>query len=194
MKKVIQKIVKTSKILLLLAAILTLQHVNVTNSNEKLMNQNLNKTIDLTAMAYKLNEIQMADKYYPLDTFTGDLTGYGADCSAAGCTGILYCKAYDVETGKSEYINALRDSITSYADKDYGEVMIVASGKNLPCGSIITFEASHISSEPVTAIVLDRGVSGTDIDLLVESQNYAMKNIGRKKFTYDVLRFGWERE
>lgn len=194
MKKVIQKLVKTSKILLLLAAVLTVQHVNVKNSNERLMNENLNKTIDLTAMAVKLNEIQLADKYYPLDTMTGDLTGYGADCSAAGCTGILYCKAYNVETGEKEYINALRDNITSYVDADYGNVRIVASSKNLPCGSIITFEAKHISSEPVTAIVLDRGVTSTDIDLLVDSEDYARKHVGRQKFTYDVLRFGWERE
>ena len=194
MNKVIQNIFKTSKILLLLAAIFTLQQVNVKNSNERLMNENLNKTIDLTAMAVKLNEIQLADKFYPLDTFTGDLTGYGADCSASGCTGILYCKAYNVETGKKQYINALRDGITSYVDKDYGNVKIVASSRNLPCGSIITFDAKYISDEPVTAIVLDRGVLGNDIDLLVESQAYAKKHIGRHKFTYDVLRFGWERK
>ena len=34
---------------------------------------NVNKTLDLTAMAFKLNEINMQDKYYPLDTLTGDL-------------------------------------------------------------------------------------------------------------------------
>lgn len=188
------RVIKTSKILLLIVSILTLQQVNVMNSTEKSMNENLNKTIDLTAMAVKLSEIQYSDKYYPLDTFTGDLTGYGADCSAKGCSGILACKAYNVETGKKEYINALRDSITNYNDKDYGNVRIVASSKNLPCGSVITFEADHISKDPVVAIVLDRGVLGNDIDLLTESESYAYKNVGRKKITYDILRFGWERK
>ena len=158
------------------------------------MNENLNKTIDLTAMAVKLEEIQYADKYYPLDSFTGDFTGYGPDCTAAGCTGILACRAIDINTGDKYYINALRDGITSYLDKDYGEVYIVASSKNLPCGSIITFDAKHVSAEPIVAIVLDRGVLGNDIDLLTESQEYAYKNIGRKKISYDVLRFGWERK
>ncbi len=186
------KVIKTSKILFLIISILSLQQVNVMNSTEKSMNENLNKTIDLTAMAVKLSEIQYADIYHPLDTFTGDLTGYGPDCSASGCTGILYCRAYDSE-GKLKYINALRDGITTYNDSVYGNVRIVASSKNLPCGSVITFNAKHISKEPIVAIVLDRGVLGNDIDLLTESQSYAYKNIGRKKISYDVLRFGWER-
>lgn len=192
MKNTTQKIFRTTKILLLLGAIFAITQVNVFNSTEKSMNENLNKTIDLTAMAVKLSEIQYEDMYYPLDTFTGDLTGYGPDCSAAGCTGILYCRAYG-EDGKLHYINALRDGITTYNDATYGNVRIVASSKNLPCGSIVTFNAKHISKEPIVAIVLDRGVLGNDLDLLVESQDYAYKHIGRKKTTYNVLRFGWER-
>lgn len=181
MNKVITKIIKTSKILLLLGLVFTVQKVNMINGNEKISNENLNKTIDLTAMAVKLNEIQLADKYYPLDTFTGDLTGYGAKCAL--CTGYLYCN--------NQYV---ADGTTTYDDDDYGNVLIVASSKNLPCGSIITFEADYISDEKITAIVLDRGVLGNDIDLLVESESYASKYIGRHKFTYDVLRFGWERK
>lgn len=192
MNKTIHKLFKTSKMLLLLGAIFATTQVNVFNSTEKSMNENLNKTIDLTAMAVKLEQFHYEDMYYPLDTFTGDLTGYGPDCSASGCTGILYCRAYDSE-GKLKYINALRDGITTYNDSVYGNVRIVASSKNLPCGSVITFNAKHISKEPIVAIVLDRGVLGNDIDLLTESQNYAYKNIGRKKISYDVLRFGWER-
>lgn len=82
MNKVTTKLIKTSKILLLLCCVFTLQKVNIMNENDKLSNENLNKTMDLTAMAVKLNEIQFADKYYPLDTFTGDLTGYGANSCA----------------------------------------------------------------------------------------------------------------
>lgn len=181
MKKVISNTVKTSKIIILLFLIMSIQQVNVANKNDKLSNENLNKSMDLTAMAFKLNEIQMADKYYPLDTFTGDLTGYAADCKL--CSGYLGC------TGA--YVG---DGTTTYDDADYGNVMIVASSKNLPCGSIIQFNASYVSSENVIAIVLDRGVLGNDIDLLVESESYAARYIGRHKLTYDVLRFGWERK
>ena len=192
MNKTTHNIFKTSKILLLLAAVFATTQVNVFNSTDKSMNENLNKTIDLTAMAVKVEQFHYEDIYYPLDSFTGDLTGYGPDCTASGCTGILACRAYD-EEGKKYYINALRDGITSYNDATYGNVYIVASSKNLPCGSVITFEAKHISKEPIVAIVLDRGVLGNDIDLLTESQTFAYKNIGRKKISYDVLRFGWER-
>ena len=45
----------------------------------------------------------------------------------------------------------------------------------------------------MTAIVLDRGVLGTDIDLLSPSEDYARQYVGRHKITYDVLRNGWSR-
>ncbi len=181
MKKRTTKIINTTKILLLIAAVVCLQKVNIVSANDKLSNENLNKTIDLTAMAVKLNEIQMADILYPLDTFTGDLTGYGAHCKL--CSGYLGC------TG--QYVG---DGTTTYNDEVYGNVRIVASSKNLPCGSVIKFDAGYISDEPIFAIVLDRGVLGNDIDLLVPSEEYAIKHVGRHKITYDVLRFGWKRD
>ena len=181
MKEIINKVLKTSKILVLLLVAFSMTKVNVISHNGKISNENLNKTIDLTAMAVKLNEIQMADKYYPLDTFTGDMTGYSADCPL--CSGRLGCTGQNV-----------LDGTTTFNDNDYGNVLIVASSKNLPCGSIITFNANFVSKEKSTAIVLDRGVLGNDIDLLVPSEDFARNNIGRHKITYDVLRFGWERK
>lgn len=181
MKKILLKFNKTSKTLLLLFAVLALQKVNVVNQNDRVVNENLNKTLDLTAMVLKMNEINMADKYYPLDTFTGDLTGYSADCPL--CTGYLACNGAYVANGT-----------TSYNDSEYGDVVILASSKNLPCGSIVTFDASYVSDKKVTGIVLDRGVLGNDLDLLVPNSDYAIKKIGRHKLTYDVLRFGWERK
>ncbi len=180
MNRIASRVFKTTKILLLLLVVLVVQRANVMSKNEKLTNESLNKTLDLTAMAVKLNEINMADKYYPIDTFTGDLTGYAADCPL--CTGYLACTGAYVANGT-----------TSYNDKDYGEVVILASSKNLPCGSIVAFDASYVSSEKVTGIVLDRGVLGNDLDLLVPSEDYALKKIGRHKLTYDVLRRGWDR-
>ena len=69
----------------------------------------------------------------------------------------------------------------------------VASSNNLPCGSIIRFNNKRISPETIIAVVLDRGVGGSNIDLLAPSEEYALKYIGRSSITYDVLRIGWEK-
>ena len=116
-----------------------------------------------------------------LDSYTGDLTGYGAFCPL--CNGHLACMSnLDLSNGR-----------THYDDQTYGNVQIVASSKNLPCGTIIKFNAPHISEEPIIAIVLDRGVLGNDIDLLSPSEEYASRYVGRTKITYDVLRMGWKK-
>ncbi len=112
--------------------------------------------------------------------YSGDLTGYAADCPA--CNGTLACKP--------KY-NVYKNGVLTYPDESYGNVRIVASSKNLKCGSIIRFSSKAISNEPVTAIVLDRGVLGTDIDLLTPTEAYAYKYVGRRKITYEVLRYGW---
>jgi len=43
------------------------------------------------------------------------------------------------------------------------------------------------------AIVLDRGVLGNDLDLLMASEAEAVQYVGRKTLSYDVLREGWTR-
>lgn len=153
-------------------------------------NENVNRSVNLSTMALYINkeEEQKANeealqKYLwgSLDSYTGDLTGYGAFCPM--CSGRLACMSnLDLSNGK-----------TYYDDKTYGSVQIVASSKNLPCGTIIKFEAVHISENPIIAIVLDRGVLGNDIDLLSPSEEYASRYVGRTKITYDVLRMGWEK-
>lgn len=177
MKKVFSRLIKASKVLLLLALIFSMTKVNTFTTNGKISNDSMNKTLDLTAMATKYEEIHYTDMWYPLDRFTGDLTGYAADCPL--CSGKLGCTGQDV-----------RDRTTMYNDPTYGEVNIVASSKNLACGSVITWDNY---GKKMTAIVLDRGVLGTDIDLLTESEAYASQFVGRHKITYDVLRFGWSR-
>ena len=152
-------------------------------------NENVNKSVDLSTMAIYINkeEERKANEealqtylWGSLDSYTGDLTGYGADCAL--CSGRLACTGLDV-----------RDGTDTYVDDTYGTVNIVASSSNLPCGSIIRFESARISDEPVIAIVLDRGVLGNDIDLLTPSEDYAYRYVGRSSITYDVLRFGWEK-
>ena len=141
-------------------------------------NSDISKTVDLDKMNLKANELQYDDLYGAKETYTGSLTSYVYNCPA--CTGELYCNwKYDLSHG-----------VTTYVDKTYGEVAIVASSKNLPCGSIIRFESKRISDEPIYAIVLDRGVLGTAIDFLTDTETHA-NYIGRSTITYDVVRIGY---
>jgi len=151
--------------------------INVEKDNGIVLNDNYNKVLDLTAMAVKVEEIRLKDLYYPLDTYVGYLTGYVADCPL--CGGTLGCTGQDVLTNR----------ITNYRDKDYGNVDIMASSTSLQCGSIVRYE---LDGKTRTAIVLDRGVVGTNLDLLVDNLDKAY-GIGKRQITYDILRFGWSR-
>lgn len=168
---------KVFKLFVVFMALLSITKINIEKDNGIVFNDNSNKVLDLTAMAIKYEEIKMKDLYYPLDTFVGDLTGYVADCPL--CGGTLGCTGQDVLTNR----------ITTYNDSQYGTVNIVASSSNLSCGSIVKYK---LNNKDITAIVLDRGVLGTDLDLLVSSLDQAY-NIGRRNISYDVLRFGWSR-
>lgn len=161
--------------------IATLIFVSTSNSlslDYMISNKNLNSTVNLSTMSKKVAEFNSTDLYSAKDTFVGDLTAYVYNCPA--CNGHLGCK----------YTYNIMDGTTIYPDDSYGNVNIVASSSNLPCGSIIRFNASGISDEPVVAIVLDRGVRGNDIDFLASDEETAYK-IGRHSISYDVLRSGW---
>ena len=176
------KILSNTNKIIRLAIVVTFV-INIgTSSNvnaRKVDNINQNNVLDLSSMARKYQEDVENDLYASLDTYVGSLTGYVANCPL--CSGYLACT--------NEY---MVNKPALYDDIDYGNVKIVASSKNLPCGSIIKFNASRISNEPVVAIVLDRGVLGNAIDLLTEDYDYAI-NVGRMTITYDVLRTGWTR-
>ena len=110
-------------------------------------NENVNKSVNLSTMSLFISKEEALRKeqerkaleakekektlqrylYDSLDSYTGDLTGYGADCPL--CTGRLACKSsLDLSGGRN-----------TYKDKTYGTVNIVASSQNLPCGTIIRF-------------------------------------------------------
>lgn len=151
------------------------------NSNvfeARVTNNNLNKTVNLSTMAKKVDEFDYDALYSAKDTYTGDLTGYVYNCPA--CTGRLACMGnLDLSNGT-----------TTYRDSTYGDVKIVASSSNLECGTIIRFESPRVSNDTVYAIVLDRGVLGNSIDLLSPDLDYAY-TVGRSAITYDVVRNGW---
>ena len=150
--------------------------INYLNNSK---NTNLSLTLDLNAMAMKLENDIKNDLYSAKDTYTGYLTGYGADCPL--CSGHLACMSnLDVLNGN-----------VMYEDRTYGEVNIVASSKALPCGTIIRINEHKLYDEPMYAIVLDRGVSKYNLDLLTVSEAYASKNVGRSVVSYDILRKGW---
>ncbi len=144
----------------------------------KIYSDNINKNVNLSTMALKLDEFKENDIYSAKDTYTGDLTGYVYNCPL--CSGHLGCLyRYDISDGKN-----------TYDDETYGTVNIVASSTNLACGTIVRFNTSRISDEPIYAIVLDRGVAGNALDFLSPDLDYAL-NLGRSIITYDVLRNGW---
>lgn len=138
----------------------------IQESQNKLLSDNIKNNSDINKTLY---------------TFTGELTGYSGDCPL--CSGYLACPPRT---------NVIKNGIY-FNDKSYGNIRIVASSKNYPCGTIIKFNVKKISEEPVIAIVLDRGVSGNVIDLLADSSETATKKIGRvKNLEFEVLREGWK--
>ncbi len=172
-----KKVVKFICICLVLSIILCFKNSSVINES-KSTNNNLNKNLNLNAMAKVIENFNLSDIYSVLDTYSGDLTGYAANCPL--CNGSLGCTGQNV-----------LDGTTTYQDSTYGLVNIVASSKNLPCGSIVRFTNPFVADEQMTAIVLDRGVTGTALDLLVQSEQFATESIGRRHIYYEVLRFGW---
>ena len=128
---------------------------------------------ELNSEKEEVEEIIVEEPVVQYEQHTGDLTGYSADCPA--CNGTLACMP--------KY-NVYKNGVTTYSDKEYGDVNIVASSKKVPCGSIIKYNDKY-------AIVLDRGVLGYDLDLLVESEAYAIKYVGRSEITYEIIRSGW---
>ena len=127
--KIINYFIKLSLIIIVLVVAKSSTNVATT----KVENDNINKTINLSTKALKVVEVEEALKFTAIDTYTGDLTGYVYNCPA--CNGTLACMpSYDITDGTN-----------TYNDAEYGEVYIVASSQNLPCGSIISFYSNRIS-------------------------------------------------
>lgn len=113
-------------------------------------------------------------------SFVGSLTGYGPDCP--GCSGIVNC---------DPYVNVKQDIY--FQDKTYDKVRIVAADKSIPCGTIVRISNFKLVTEPIIAIVLDRGsaIKGKIMDLLYDSEKETQKVGYQKNINYEVLRWGW---
>lgn len=186
-----KKIFNLSKIIILSFFIFIIGDNNVFVS-KSINNENLDKKVSEQIIAKNQEELlkeqkrkeylvalakKEEEKNKVISVFNGSLTGYTASCS--GCSGKLAC------TGTSA-------NSVYYNDKTFGTVHIVATSKKYPCGTILKFSLNTISSTPIIAIALDRGVNGNTVDLLSPTESYALQKIGRisgKKF--EVLRLGW---
>lgn len=177
------RIFMTIEIILVVFSILLLgKETNVVSTFSVAKNMNIEKSLDKSIIAANQRELYETGLYNPLYTFTGELTGYAGDCPL--CTGYLACPPRTNVLEKGIY----------YDDATYGRIRIVASSRNYPCGTILKFNVSKLSDEPIIAIILDRGVGGNNIDLLTESEGYASKKVGRvRNLEFEVLREGWKR-
>lgn len=182
-KYIISRTIMVIESLIIFSIILFMNDSTFTKSSLSVaMNDNLDKNIDKSVIQASQDELFKEGINNPIYTFMGELTGYAGDCAL--CSGYLACPPRT---------NVLKKGIY-YNDKTYGRVRIVASSRKYPCGTILKFNVKKLSGEPIIAIVLDRGVGGNVIDLLTESEDYAIKHVGRvRKLEFEVLREGWKR-
>lgn len=181
------KIYKPKKSLTYIRLFLVLFMLLLLNNNtltfaevNKVYNNNLDKMVEISVIEKMQDDIHTQELLTPKDSFVGELTGYAGDCPK--CTGILACHPRTNVLEKGMFFD----------DVQYGTIRIVASSSNYPCGTILRFTVGKLSSEPIIAVVMDRGVTAGVIDLLTENEDYARTNIGRvHNQTFEVLRFGW---
>lgn len=177
------KVFNIAKIVAILCFVcLADQSVLKNNSNLIVKNNNLDKVLAAEVIEENQQNLYMESlkKVQSVGSFNGKLTAYVGDCP--GCSGILACKPRTNVLESGVYFN----------DSEYGTVRIVATSRDYPCGSIIRFYSSRIGIDPIIAVVMDRGVSGNNVDLLVEDVTYAYKNVGTVHNQYfEVLRYGW---
>lgn len=104
---------------------------------------------------------------------TYKLTHYGYDCCKSGKT----ATGWDARN-------------IWYNDSEYGSVRIVAMCSKIPMYSIVRIYNYKITGGNETAIVLDRGVGCSTIDLLVENERTSSKYGIQKNVKVEVLRSG----
>lgn len=166
---------------------------NDTHKEVEAVNNNLNKTVstkELVASFRKLDKRTLSpvmynnfedavynSQFYPT-SFVGKLVHYGPDCPA--CGGHLGCNGQDARNGN-----------IYYNDPEFGTVRIVAMSSTIPCGSMIKINVDAYDKDGMYAIVLDRGVSGSMVDLLKESNKSKSPVRTVDGVTFDIVRYGY---
>lgn len=168
--------------------ILTLSIINGLNRYEK--NKNIETTNITTTQTTTTSETQVTTQVETQNTTkvrtthkktakrtvedgTYKVTHYGPDCR--GCSGIT-ASGYNVK------------KTIWYNDQEYGNIRVVATSKKFPLYSVIRL--NNYRGDNIIAIVLDRGVSGNVIDVLVSSEKEATKLGIQKNVKVDILRSG----
>lgn len=132
-----------------------------------------------TYVGKEINIFNEVKKNNILEVYKGIITAYGPDCK--GCIGIT-ASGYNV-----------RNNIY-YNDKEYGKIRILAADKSLPFGTIVRIK--DLFSEPILAIVLDRGSAigfkkKSNFDLLYKSEKDT-NSFGKRKATFEIIRKGYK--
>lgn len=110
------------------------------------------------------------------ETFTGRMSGYGADIGTHTAYG--YC---------------ITDTIT-YLDQEYGEIRILSGGREYPFGTIVKVSNTNVGD--FIGIVLDRGPDiGKDqkfmFDLLFQTSSEALSYGVSNNASFEILRVGF---
>lgn len=167
-------------VLLIVSIFLISSSASVRTNIRVVKNDTMDKAISYNTIVEAQETLHQKSLYTPEGSFIGQLTGYAGDCPA--CSGVVACKPR---------INVLEKGIY-FDDSEYGKIRMVASSKNYPCGTILRFYNKKIQEDPIIAVVMDRGVSGNVIDLLMDNASDARKYVGRiKNLNFDILRLGW---
>lgn len=175
------RIIMAIETIILFTIVFVLNKESIIETSFLIANHDSDKSVDKEVIQAAQNDLYKESILTPIYTFMGELTGYAGDCAL--CTGYLACPPRT---------NVLKEGIY-FNDETYGNIRIVASSRNYPCGTILKFKVNKLSKEPIVAIVLDRGVGGNVIDLLTESEDYAIKSVGRvRNLEFEVLREGWK--
>ena len=169
------------------------------NSKEVITTSNINsvKSLQAVHIVNKYNSIKEYEKKKETPFFTsfneaisvassspvafnGRLTAYGPDCP--GCTGNSACPPRQNFKNGNIYFD----------DQIYGKVRVVAADRDIPCGTIVRISGINIYSEPILAIVMDRGgaVNGSHMDLLFTSQSN-LEGFTTSNVKFEIIRYGW---
>jgi hypothetical protein len=156
----------------------TEEEIEVIEDKKEITNIESSPKVEVEKVPEKTND---NNSYQVLSTVYGKLTGYGYDCY--GCTSGRTAAGYDITNGN-----------IYYNDSTYGRVRILSGGPEYPFGTIVRITDYEYSSEPIIAVVLDRGGSvganrRTLFDLCYETERVVP---GTDSYvTFEILRIGY---
>ena len=155
----------------------SLQAVHIVNKYNSIMEAKKFKEIPVYA---SFSEAMSLASSSPV-AFMGKITAYGPDC--VGCSGYSACPPRQNFKNGNIYFD----------DQVYGKVRVVAADRSIPCGSIVRISGINIYSEPILAVVMDRGgaVTGNHMDLLFTSQTNLEGFATSHNIKFEIIRYGW---